>query len=70
MIWNHGEENLLEFINVLNEAQPSINFTFEHSKEQVTFLDTRVNTDKTLKTVYTDLYIKDKYPQLSTPRPI
>ncbi len=59
IIWNQGEEKLLEFINFFNEAHPSINFTFEYSKEQITFLDTRVKIDKTSKTVFTDLYTKD-----------
>ncbi len=59
IIWNQGEEKLLEFINVFNEAHPSIKFTFEYSNEQIAFLDTRVKIDKTSKTMFTDLYTKD-----------
>ncbi len=59
IILNQGEEKLLEFINYFNEAHPSIKFTFEYSKEQITFLDTRVKIDETSKTVFTDLYTKD-----------
>ncbi len=44
-IWNKGEEKLLEFINFFNEAHPSIKYTFEYSKEQIIFLDTRLKID-------------------------
>ncbi len=59
IIWNQGEEKLLEFIKFFNEANPTITFRSEYSKEEVTFLDIRVKIDIIHKTVYTDLYTKD-----------
>ena len=56
MVWEHGEENLQEFIKYLNSQHPSIKFTFEYSPKSVNFLDVqviRVN-DK----LVTDLYVK------------
>ncbi len=40
-------------------ARRNIKFKFEYSKEQITFLDTRVKIDKTFKTLFTGLYTKD-----------
>ena len=42
LIWTHGEEKLLEFINFLNSAHHSIKFTAEYSKESVNLLDVKV----------------------------
>ena len=33
LVWTHGEEKLLEFVNFLNSAHHSIKFTAEYSKE-------------------------------------
>ena len=38
-IWEHGEEKLKEFIDVLNKKHPTIKFTAEWSKTQINFLD-------------------------------
>ncbi len=37
IIWNQGEETLLEFINFFNEAHQTIKFTSEYSRVEVTF---------------------------------
>ena len=41
-IWEHGEEKLKEFIDVLNKKHPTIKFTSEWSKTQINFLDVTV----------------------------
>ena len=38
-IWEHGEEKLKEFIDVLNKKHHTIKFTTEWSKTQINFLD-------------------------------
>ena len=42
LVWTHGEEKLLEFVDFLNSAHHSIKFTVEYSKETVNFLDVQV----------------------------
>ena len=39
LIWTHGEASLSVFMNGLNEAHPSIKFTWDISKTSVNFLD-------------------------------
>ena len=41
-IWEHAEEKLKEFIDVLNKKHPTIKFTAECSKTQINFLDVNV----------------------------
>ena len=36
-IWEHAEEKLKEFFDVLNKKQPTIKFTAEWSKTQINF---------------------------------
>ena len=36
-IWEHGEEKLKEFIDVLNKKHPTIKLTAESSKAQINF---------------------------------
>jgi hypothetical protein len=55
-IWQHGEEELNHFLNYLNSRVESINFTMEHSKNGVAFLDTWVNIVE--NNLVTDLYCK------------
>ena len=38
-IWEHGEEKVKEFIDVLNKKHPTIKFTAEWSKTQINFLN-------------------------------
>ena len=56
LVWTHGEEKLLEFVDFLNSAHHSIKFTVEYSKETVNFLDVQVI--KRGNKVVTDLYTK------------
>jgi hypothetical protein len=56
MIWKHGEDELLEFLEFLNSRVESIKFTITYSKQCVNFLDTKVKiVDGKLET---DLYSK------------
>ena len=41
-IWEHGEEKLKEYIDMLNKKHPTIKFTSEWSKTQINFLDVTV----------------------------
>ena len=56
LVWTHGEEKLLEFVNFLNSAHHSIKFTVEYSKETVNFLD--VQFIRQGNKIVTDLYTK------------
>ena len=42
MLWPHSINDLMNFITALNNYHPLIKFTFEHSHEQITFLDVNV----------------------------
>ena len=42
MIWEHGEESLLKFIDYLNEIHPTIKFTYKYSRDSIEFLDVMV----------------------------
>ena len=42
MIWQHGEAELLTFVEHLNTRVPTITFTQEHSAQHVSFLDVLV----------------------------
>ncbi|XP_077974125.1 uncharacterized protein LOC144429790 [Styela clava] len=46
MIWTHGKEKLLEFVNLANSLHPTIKFTFECSPNNITFLDVKVHIIK------------------------
>ena len=56
MIWTHGQEELLKFLEYLNQAHHSIKFTMESSKDSAVFLDTIVKVDKNKLVV--ELYTK------------
>ena len=58
MIWTHGENSLLEFVKHTNSIHKTIKLTCEHSRESVTFLDTRVIIDTLDRKLYTTLYTK------------
>jgi hypothetical protein len=58
MIWTHGEDSLLNFVEYLNHAHHSIKFTMEYSTTEVTFLDTRVSHNPTSGNIEFDLYTK------------
>ena len=65
MIWKGDSNSLEEFINHLNNAAPSINFTHEISKSQVNFLDTTIIKNEN-GDVETEVYQKptDTHPYL------
>ena len=55
-IWEHEEEKLKEFIDVLNKRHPTIKFTAEWSKTQINFLDVSVSLEN--GKIKADLYVK------------
>ena len=55
-ILEHGEENLNEFIDVLNKEHPTIKFTAEWSKMQINFLHVTVYLEN--GKIKIDLYFK------------
>ena len=55
-IWTHGQDKLQQFLVDLNKFHPSIKFTHESNRKNVTFLDVDV---KFLNgRIITDLHIK------------
>ena len=42
LVWTHGEEALLKFLDHCNQCFPTIKFTAEHSLQQIDFLDTTI----------------------------
>jgi hypothetical protein len=42
MIWNHPEEELCQFITDLNNFNPNLKFTEEHSLQEVNYLDVTI----------------------------
>ena len=56
LVWLHGEEKLLEFIDYLNGSHHSIKFTAEWSNDRINFLDVQVIREG--KGLVTDLYSK------------
>ena len=58
-IWEHEEEKLKEFIDVLNKKHPTIKFTAAWSKTQINFLDLTVYLEN--GKIKTDLHVKPRY---------
>ena len=54
-IWTHGEESLRKFLE-LNDFNQYIKFTYEHSAENIPFLDLKVGLKD--GKISTDLYVK------------
>ena len=54
-IWEHGEEKLKEFIDVLNKKHSTVQFTAEWSKTKINFLDVTVYLEN--GKIQTDLYV-------------
>ena len=42
MIWSHGIQALILFMDMLNSHHPTIKFTYEYNKHEIPFLDTIV----------------------------
>ena len=55
-IWEHGEDSLKQFIEILNACHPTIKSIAEWSKEEINFLD--VNVKLRNRQLETDLHIK------------
>ena len=55
-IWAHDEQELQTFLRTLNEFHTDIKFTYESSKESITFLDLKVSVKNSK--IITDLYVK------------
>ena len=56
MMWEHGEEELQKFLEILNCFHLTIKFTVEYSRAKINFLDLTVI--KKGNQLVTDLYIK------------
>ncbi|KAJ8032026.1 hypothetical protein HOLleu_25430 [Holothuria leucospilota] len=57
MIWTHGREKLMHFLQFINSAHPCIKFTCDYSLSSVHFLDVQVSTSQD-GGIVTDLYTK------------
>ena len=56
MIWQHSEEELLTFIEHLNNCKPNIKFSHEISKTEINFLDIKIIQENNV--LRTTLYTK------------
>ena len=73
LIWEYSEEELLDFIKYLNNAHPSIKFTYQYSSDKATFLDVDIykNNDGTLGTsVHVKKTNNHQYIEYSSCHPI
>ena len=57
LVWEHGENTLIDFIAELNAFHPSVKFTSEWSKKCINYLDVSVSKEED-GTLLTDLYTK------------
>ncbi len=57
MLWPHGKESLLEFVQHLNSVHHSLKFTCESSESSLPMLDSMIIKDQSGK-LYTTLYSK------------
>ena len=57
MIWKYGEQQLKRFIEDLNHHHPTIKFTHNMTKNEITFLDTIVYRSSNHR-LYTRIYHK------------
>ena len=58
VIWTHGEEQLQNFHEFINQYHPTIKFTMEFSHEQIVFLDTLVKKSADKDKLLVELYTK------------
>jgi len=56
LIWQHGEESLVEFLANLNDCHNTIKFTSEYSEKSVNFLDVKITRQN--DQLITDLFVK------------
>ena len=68
MIWQHGEETLKEFLEILNSCHPTIKFTMEYSLDKVNFLDAEIiqSGNKLLTDLYTKPMDTHQYLEFSS----
>ena len=64
LLWQHGEEKLKEFLDILNRYHPSIKFSSKYSRKRINFLDdeiikegNRLITDVFVKSTDTNQYL-------------
>ena len=57
IVYEHGAAELLKFLTHLNQAYPTIKFTYVYSKSSTNFLDVQV-TKNNQSYLTTDLYMK------------
>ena len=64
MIWTAGEDSLLEFIQGMNQYHDTIKFTWDWSRQNISYLDVQVINNNGV--IETDLYTKptDKHQYL------
>ena len=55
MIWKDGEQQLMKFLEVLNNYHPTIKFTYIMEKNEIAFLDTAVYRSPTNR-IYTRIF--------------
>ena len=46
LIWEHGEENLKEFLRLLNELHPTCKFTADYSRDRINFFRCSSNKER------------------------
>lgn len=56
LVWTHGEDELLEFIDSYNTVHPSIHFTHTYSQATINFLDVTITIEE--GKLFTTLYRK------------
>ena len=57
MVWSDGLASLLHFFEEINSVHPSIKFDCHHSKESISFLDSKIHMDAS-GNLKTSLYAK------------
>ncbi|XP_053391643.1 uncharacterized protein LOC128554386 [Mercenaria mercenaria] len=72
-IWNHSEEDLLDFFDRLNSFHDTIKFTYCYSKDTATFLDVNIEKDEN-GILHTSVHEKDannhQYIEFSSCHPV
>ena len=57
LVWEHGEDSLIDFIDYLNSLHPTLKFTYKYSQAQIEFLDVLVIKEG--NSIKTDLFVKE-----------
>ncbi len=58
MVWIHGHQELLKFLEHLKMVHTTLKFTYESSPTHVNVLDTYIKVEDNF--LHTDLYVKPK----------